>query len=578
MSEEVQAFAGRMLEASPFDIVTLACPQTINSLEKNKILKSVEILFKARPDKPGAYLLLFGADGYHVAWAGTEGVDSSVLCPWDPQYLHLLLGYIHSLYSPPHTHPVYDSSIHSPRTIDAQTMWTIECAGKRYNNCHLIFQGEAWNRRTTVFESIADPDEDFVIIKDSFRDNTRGMDEADYLRQIHKDGVVPGVVTLVDAENVTTKFDDGSVHTVKTAPLMNVPVGGSDRIERTKQRLVMGSKGVTLWEGESVLDILMGVYDFLEAHRWIIWNNEFLYRDVGKNNLLIYPVHNKDVRDKPVVKNPPSFIGRVLGLDAGDLTIQSSRCLMIDFDNASPLRDEKTGRPHDELKHVAGTDPYIARSVYRQAPLPKSEVSLLFTKMPELTYKVRKMYCSHYGQEMYNKYNDKGTYHGGVLPDDPQPHSPANDKTFYHQPRHDVESVYWLLLATFLRVRPSREISDDKDAYLKFNKYCQRLMDRGKGGEDTAKYFMHLSTTNFEEMLHPSLRPLARMLNDLTAQVSPEYAYLTPSPPEDHLHEAFRRILLQQIVDMQGKDIKLDPKNLRTVLNEQVFRDIFGRK
>ena len=45
--------------------------------------------------------------------------------------------------------------------------------------------------------------------------------------------------------------------------------------------------------------------------------------------------------------------------------------------------------------------------------------------------------------------------------------------------------------------------------------------------------------------------------------MQPEYAYLSPPPPTEHLHEAMRRLLLQQIVKMSDDVIPLDPKKIR---------------
>ncbi|KAL4246814.1 hypothetical protein ABKN59_008035 [Abortiporus biennis] len=510
-------------------------------------------------------MFLFDETGYQIAWADAEVIEYSPLCPWEPEYIHLLFGYLHSIYSPPHTHITVDSSIHSPRQIGRKTTWTIKCAGKEYKNSEVIFQGEPCNRRTTVFKSVGQQDDDFVIIKDYFREEGMGADEADYIHLIHQGGLVPGVVTLVDAVDVVTELDDGSLHLVMTAP----PLEHSEEepsVDRTKQRIVMSSEGVTMWEAESVFDILMGCYDFLELHRWLVEDKGLLYRDVSKNNVRIYPKHRRSVHDQPLVENPPSFIGRVLGIETGDVTIQSSRCMLIDFDNASPLLDE-TGRPHPIRRYLTGTRPYMARAVNRLAPLPKDEVTLKFARMPRLTPKAEKIYKASYGERTYKKYNDNGTYHGVVLPNPALLLSDDNAPRHCHQPRHDVESVYWLILDTLLRVQPPNA-PEGPESLRMFGEAWRNLVNyESMENEDKRKYFMDLTTAQFEQMLHPSLRSLAPMLFKLTKQVSPEYAYMESlaSPPEEHLHEAFRRILLQQMVDMEGEDIRLDPSNLRIV-------------
>ena len=47
-------------------------------------------------------------------------------------------------------------------------------------------------------------------------------------------------------------------------------------------------------------------------------------------------------------------------------------------------------------------------------------------------------------------------------------------------------------------------------------------------------------------------------MQQLSLQVQPEYGLLNPPPAEDHLHEAFRRILLNHILSMED-DTPLTP-------------------
>ncbi len=55
------------------------------------------------------------------------------------------------------------------------------------------------------------------------------------------------------------------------------------------------------------------------------------------------------------------------------------------------------------------------------------------------------------------------------------------------------------------------------------------------------------------------------MLRNMARQISPEYGYLDPPPVREHLHEAMRRSLLEEIVRMtlKGEEIPLEVGNLR---------------
>ncbi|TFK78186.1 hypothetical protein K466DRAFT_668509 [Polyporus arcularius HHB13444] len=59
------------------------------------------------------------------------------------------------------------------------------------------------------------------------------------------------------------------------------------------------------------------------------------------------------------------------------------------------------------------------------------------------------------------------------------------------------------------------------------------------------------------------MRDVALLLAEISHQTSPEYEYWTPRPPDDHLHEAVQRLILQYLVDHLDKDIPLDPTHRR---------------
>lgn len=46
--------------------------------------------------------------------------------------------------------------------------------------------------------------------------------------------------------------------------------------------------------------------------------------------------------------------------------------------------------------------------------------------------------------------------------------------------------------------------------------------------------------------------------------MEPEYGFLDPPPADDHLHEAFQRLLLNQIHDLK-EDIELNVEELRSL-------------
>ncbi|KAK0223105.1 hypothetical protein IW262DRAFT_1294966 [Armillaria fumosa] len=98
---------------------------------------------------------------------------------------------------------------------------------------------------------------------------------------------------------------------------------------------------------------------------------------------------------------------------------------------------------------------------------------------------------------------------------------------FHHQPGHDVESVGWCIIA-----------------------FCLRSQPEPKNGEEDSLEELR----NAREVLSQSGSP----------DISPEHGFLQPPPPDDHQHEAFQRLLLNQIHEI-AEDIELDTEIFREV-------------
>ena len=218
-----------------------------------------------RPDMPGFYGFSANAREYSILWSDPSGPIISPSIPWGN--LGPLEQYVHSLYVPPKGHHLVDPSVSSPnrrvpsnssQKTDEETHWTIVFDGKEYMNCRHIHAGYNWGRRTNVF-MYDNPDDsrDFAVIKDAFPDDRKRFKEDVLLNHIHSEGIFPGMVRPLASGKV--RGCDDSVITTPSAPA----VGKIGR--RTKNRLVMGSRGSPLSAAKSVKDILMTVYDGVEG-------------------------------------------------------------------------------------------------------------------------------------------------------------------------------------------------------------------------------------------------------------------------------------------------------------------------
>ncbi|CAL1717166.1 unnamed protein product [Somion occarium] len=509
---------------------------------------------RARLDMPGTYALFANTRGYRILWSDASEVVKSPFVDWTE--LGLLEGYIRSLHSPPKNHHLWDPTISSPVVLrdamgsGSKAHWTITYTGKTYNDCNPFFLPLSWGRRTTVF-MYEGGDDDFAVIKDAYRDDAQRFEEATLINDIHAEGIFPGMVRLLDSGNVNGK--DGSV--IVTA----VPADRDKNVvHRTKKRLVMGSRGSQFHLAKTVKDVLKATYDVIEVHRALLKRRRFLHRDLSMPNVLMYPEHSKKTTEgKQFISDPPKFIDEILG-DSNN-NDDKCRALLIDADNSASLKSELMADPalanalREELTMRTGTPRYIARAV-ASGTVVNTKWSRIFAPMPSLEDRTKEIYQRVYGQEAYDRYEDTAdTFHSGRASS-----RKAKDVAFVHRPDHDVESLFWLLVAVFLLAKPLGEPDKPTQRFYSAWKHIERHMVAGAGCDDTREPFLSYSVAHWEAALHPGLSSLAPLLENLATQVQPEYALMDPAPPEDHLHEAFRRLILEHIVGMGDADIDLE--------------------
>ena len=169
------------------------------------------------------------------------------------------------------------------------------------------------------------------------------------------------------------------------------------------------------------------------------------------------------------------------------------------------------------------------------------------------------MYIATYGEDTYEAYNDKapGIFHGSSFTQ-----SPDDDDLpqFTHRPDHDMESLFWVLLVTLTLAKPLGEpdkVTSQCSSAWKI--LTNHVIDNDEDSEDFRNIILTTSKHAWKHILHPKLTSLTEMMHKLAHQVRPEYGLLESEPKRDHLHEAFRRILLEQILSMDDDPIPLTP-------------------
>ena len=211
--------------------------------------------------------------------------------------------------------------------------------------------------------------------------------------------------------------------------------------------------------------------------------------------------------------------------------------------------------------HIQGTPRYIARAVATGKLLNYLVDAEMFYPIPALTGEAKDAYIKAYGEDMYDEYTDKliGMAHGcntsDILPKTPP---------YFHRPDHDVESIFWVLAFCLIMAKPLNAPDERPQAFIDaWNGFKNHVIIKDST-VDTRSFLLHFGRAGWESTLHSRLAPLAGMMAQLGRQVYPEYGVLSPPPKPDHLHEAFRRILLSQILSMKD-DIPLTPNIARRV-------------
>ncbi|KAJ3550514.1 hypothetical protein NM688_g5060 [Phlebia brevispora] len=544
----------------------------IKPRSKHGVLQSISYAWyhmQARPDRPGVYCLAANPEYYQITWVDPLGPVSSERYKWkdgNNYQLYPLLCFMYSLYVPPAGHITKDPSINVHNvTIPEKPTWDIRSAGKTYENCKLVSFQPPWGRRTTVFLHVKDGVR--TIVKDYYRDNKRRFKEENLIAQIHSNGLVPGVIRLEHHEEVKA---NGEVITTAQRAKPN-----DESVElRTKMRFIFSSVGKKLDKVSSLKELLMVFFDLNEIHRALL-HMGVLHRDISANNVLICPTHRFSKGNIQLSSNP-RLISDILRSETNDTTVDHSTCLLIDFDNSANLFSSTKGAKEDVkvLAQRTGTPMYIARAVSAGALLPK-QWHRKFYPMPELSGKARELYDEAWGAASYEEYCDRdGRCHGSVVPDKDALEvlfDKLTTEPLCHRPRHDVESMFWTLFVTVLKAVPKSDLHDAQSgAFIRtwgiFEQHAIGPLPSfvSDSRDSILRDLIEEGPRFLSSVLHPAFvkTPLPRVLVKLAHHIAPEYELLEGIGKADHLHEAWRRLLLECLAEIDGSpglDVELDP-------------------
>ena len=172
-------------------------------------------------------------------------------------------------------------------------------------------------------------------------------------------------------------------------------------------------------------------------------------------------------------------------------------------------------------------------------------------RYPELSGEALRLYIEAYGEEAYRSYTEEFYKSPPDLEVDSVP--------FRQLPVHDAESIIWIIIDYLLKAIPGGgdpEVTESASTALKIlaNHILEPSADSRRCFRDFSREWLH--------NLHPKLTHLAPMLCKFSELLSINWTFLCIKGllPQDILHEAVKRILLEEIVRIRAEQCDVSLK------------------
>lgn len=380
------------------------------------------------------------------------------------------------------------------------------------------------------------------------------LTEGELLQHAHQDGWLPGLVRY-------HKFQQSDVK-------IETEIDGEPHV-RFKEILHLASVGEPLSQCDTPLHILEVFYDLVETHLQLL-KRDILHRDPSWFNVLCNPEHDPATLagGKAVLKGIPC-IEKIFGKPNGQPAV-----LLVDLDHSAHVDRiwkpgykkgiERTGTPmfvavelsasdDQRLSYTSGQDldaldllvsalkGIEAHADIYQEAFPDGSGAIFMAKFAEVVKREEARLTARPRKPLFS------------------------DPKELHRAHHDMETVYWDLLWTFVRALP--EGADPNSVGVvayELKEICGNLLTHQLGDESSRHRYLR-PADNFKRFLHGRLARFAGLLESLAIYFSiPWHIYLGDGTVDiDHAHHAVRRLLLPEIIHLrstagQGANVPLD--------------------
>lgn len=356
----------------------------------------------------------------------------------------------------------------------------------------------------------------------------------------HKGQHLPGLMAADHHGYVLDAEDEPQ----KTTTLRSGP-GGESMTARCKLRVVTRDVGEPLENVKTLRQFLSVMYDVCVVQRNLFHKCRILHRDISDRNIMVAPANDEFYERCVNGYHKIPYLNQVLANNHG--VKPKPACLVVDLGNGADL-DVVQANP-GALAARTGTPKFIARSVSRGALMPfkahaknQRDVS-----MPELEGPARDLYESSQATGEYERFTRMVSegYKQGSAP----------QVQFAHRLFHDAESVYWVI--AWVLTRSASPSCDQEEWTAEIHEFAGAMQTHqpGTSAPDFRRGVLSSAADDdyWKTVLHPDLHCMAPMLAAMSNYIEPEWAY-RPELDADHVQEALMRLLLKEIVRIDGSE------------------------
>ncbi|KZV87656.1 hypothetical protein EXIGLDRAFT_773448 [Exidia glandulosa HHB12029] len=478
----------------------------------------------------------------------SEKEDRSVLSAW--------IAHIALLYQ---ADSKRDTRFSLPTPTPHFTRYTATLSGKSLSLAPIYVSSRCPGRCTWAAFEVPNPADDPTsyagkpstgFLKTSYQDASKKKKETQYLDIAHEGTWLPGLVRHWPVSQVRRV----------------IPETGQEYIKREKEIIHLASLGDPLSRCTSALHLLKVIYDAIETHFRLYRDRRVLHRDLSWFNILCNPWHDPKTTPeggKSVQEGVPC-IEQIL---TGDVAKEPC-ALLVDLDHSAEYKCGE--RIATGARVRTGTPMFMAcelSSSSRDAALdyPRSSIVHLESQLEAV---------ENLGDVFRRAFpDDDGTFmkQFRLVLEAEEQRRKTNGKAFTnpktpHLPRHDVESVFWVLVWCFARACPvGAPFEDARNG--EFSNWAHNMLKHTIGNE-SARWTLLGSAQILKTILHPDLASFSELLEDIAAYLIVPWDLYHDIVDDDHVHIAIRRLLLAQIHALNNNptlDVKLNTLQPRVI-------------